>query len=317
VNQAYRSDEVWSLRAVAMPWGSMMAELRADVHPPLYYWLLRAWITVAGTSEVAARLLSVLLSAAAAFTVHRAAREWFGPRPAALAATIYFCSLIAGLAALFVRMYALLGLASALSLLAFLRIGAADAHKPTSRFTLWRILRHLQPCLVLLPALRAGDCLPGVGARPPPSVDAAGGHTSLAPYGVYQRPSCCGRSKNQRRAGLGDHRTCRSREIPRYSVVWGGLPFPFSEGPRARQKWHQTTLLDAAGPHASRPIRDFLRPVFGAIHDTALPARRWPRPMAPQQEGSTLEPSSLSARARSPSLSLCNNRPATCMAARH
>lgn len=126
IDQAFRSDEVWSLHAVSMPWPAMMAELRGDVHPPLYYWLLRSWVAVMGAGEIAARLLSLALSAAAAWTVWCTAREWFGERAGALAAAVYCCSLIALLAAQFVRMYALLGLVSALSTMAFLRLSRQE-----------------------------------------------------------------------------------------------------------------------------------------------------------------------------------------------
>jgi len=124
--QPFRADEIWSLRAVAMPWREMMAELRGDVHPPLYYWLLRAWVAIAGSGEVAARVLSLALSAAAAWTVGRTAREWFGERAQGLAVAVYCCSLIAVLAAQFVRMYALLGLVSAVSTMAFLRLSRQE-----------------------------------------------------------------------------------------------------------------------------------------------------------------------------------------------
>ena len=88
--QPFRADEIWSLRAVALPWPGMMAELRGDVHPPLYYWLLRAWVAIAGPGEVAARMLSLALSAAAAWTVGRTAREWFGERAHGLVVDLYW-----------------------------------------------------------------------------------------------------------------------------------------------------------------------------------------------------------------------------------
>lgn len=122
IGQAFRSDEVWSLRAVAMPWDRMMEELRGDVHPPLYYWLLRAWTRVAGTGERGARLLSLLLGLAAAGVVHRMARDWFGPRGALLAAAVFASSPLIVMAEQFVRMYALLALASAVSMGMFLRL---------------------------------------------------------------------------------------------------------------------------------------------------------------------------------------------------
>jgi hypothetical protein len=120
--QAYRSDEVWSLRTVSLPFPAMMAEIRGDIHPPLYYWLLAAWTRVFGTNEIVTRLLSMLMGLGAAAAVYVAGREWYGARGGLLAAVLFIASPLAGLSAQLVRMYALLALASAVSTLAFLRL---------------------------------------------------------------------------------------------------------------------------------------------------------------------------------------------------
>lgn len=126
IGQAYRSDEVWSLRAVAMPWDAMMEELRNDVHPPLYYWLLRVWTRIAGMSEFGSRSLSLLLGLLAGLTVYRCAKEWFGARGALLAAAVFATSPLLIIAEQFTRMYALLALASALSTTMYLRLSRAE-----------------------------------------------------------------------------------------------------------------------------------------------------------------------------------------------
>jgi len=41
---AYTSDEVWSVKAAGLNYSSKMAALKADVHPPLYFQILHAWI---------------------------------------------------------------------------------------------------------------------------------------------------------------------------------------------------------------------------------------------------------------------------------
>jgi 4-amino-4-deoxy-L-arabinose transferase-like glycosyltransferase len=125
-SQAYRSDEVWSLRAVSMPAPAMMAELKSDIHPPLYYLMLRGWRVLVGENEIAIRALSILLTLAAAAFVYTGARDQWGPRAGLLAAAVFITSPLATLAAQMVRMYALLALASAASTAAFLRLTRDD-----------------------------------------------------------------------------------------------------------------------------------------------------------------------------------------------
>ncbi len=47
----------------------------ADIHPPLYYYLLKLWILLCGDSVLALRLLSALLSSAAVFFIYPIARK--------------------------------------------------------------------------------------------------------------------------------------------------------------------------------------------------------------------------------------------------
>jgi len=131
MGQAYRSDEVWSLRAVAMPWDAMMDELRDDVHPPLYYWLLRGWTKVAGTSEIGTRLLSLLLALLASAAIYRSGREWFGARGALLSAAVFATCPLLIIAEQFTRMYGLLAFASAISTVLYLRVSRAEQVHPT------------------------------------------------------------------------------------------------------------------------------------------------------------------------------------------
>lgn len=59
-----------------------------DIHPPLYYWLLHGWTSVAGTSEVAARSLSVVAGVALVAGVWALGRRLAGPSAAAVAALL-------------------------------------------------------------------------------------------------------------------------------------------------------------------------------------------------------------------------------------
>jgi len=54
----------------------------ADVHPPLYYWVLKIWITFFGTSEIAFRSLSVLFGVAVIVLGFILVRRLFGKKAA-------------------------------------------------------------------------------------------------------------------------------------------------------------------------------------------------------------------------------------------
>ena len=51
-DSAYGSDEVWSVKAVNVDYNSTMETLKADVHPPLYYQFLYAWVRLFGAGEI-------------------------------------------------------------------------------------------------------------------------------------------------------------------------------------------------------------------------------------------------------------------------
>ncbi len=53
-------DEAFSALYIRYPWGEMMHRIGLDVHPPLYYWILRIWSYGAGDSLLSLRLLSII-----------------------------------------------------------------------------------------------------------------------------------------------------------------------------------------------------------------------------------------------------------------
>jgi mannosyltransferase len=57
------SDEAFSWRLVGYPWLEMLRRAAADVHPPLYYLLLKPWLAFYGDAPLVLRGLSVLLGA--------------------------------------------------------------------------------------------------------------------------------------------------------------------------------------------------------------------------------------------------------------
>lgn len=63
-NDSYWSDELWSVSASRAEWGVMLRDwLIPDTHPPLYQSLLKLWIGIGGSGEMATRSLSLLMAA--------------------------------------------------------------------------------------------------------------------------------------------------------------------------------------------------------------------------------------------------------------
>lgn len=102
-------DEGFSLYHARGPLGHLWTDgWRLESSPPTYYSVLRAWSVLAGDSETAARLLSLLLTAVAALFVHRAARVLAGPTAAAVAVVVWMLPALAFEYSLEIRPYALL-----------------------------------------------------------------------------------------------------------------------------------------------------------------------------------------------------------------
>jgi hypothetical protein len=110
------NDEGWTAWAVQPPYlADMLARIRADVHPPLYFLLLDGWVRVVGDSVYTLRLLSTflgLIGLAATYAVGKRLMD---------RATGFMALVILGTASFFVyytreaRMYTLLLALSALA----------------------------------------------------------------------------------------------------------------------------------------------------------------------------------------------------------
>lgn len=81
-------DEAFSGLLIRYPWREMMERIILDVHPPLYYILLRLWSFVAGQSLLALRAFSLLFAALALWAGYKFVRAAFGSRRAALLAAL-------------------------------------------------------------------------------------------------------------------------------------------------------------------------------------------------------------------------------------
>lgn len=135
------SDEAFSWRIVQYPGAEMVRRLAGDVHPPLYFLLLQAWVGRCGDSLQAMRGLSTglgLLAVLAAFAVAREAQLWIAPHQARPARAGLLAALLLAIqagqvaAGRNVRMYTLGVLLAGLSALFLLR-----ALRRPERGTLW------------------------------------------------------------------------------------------------------------------------------------------------------------------------------------
>jgi uncharacterized membrane protein len=121
---------VWSINASSLNYSSEMAVLKADVHPPLYFLTLNAWIRLFGKGERAVRGLSGLFYLLCVYGMYRLGRDLYGRATGLLCATIYLTSPLAILSAQFARMYSLLSLLSILSTWLYLQFSLKPRESP-------------------------------------------------------------------------------------------------------------------------------------------------------------------------------------------
>ena len=79
-------DEGYSVWFATHPLPQLLALTAADIHPPLYYILLRGWIGAFGPGPIALRMFSVVVGVLAIPLIYVVARRLFTPRVGWLAA---------------------------------------------------------------------------------------------------------------------------------------------------------------------------------------------------------------------------------------
>ncbi len=75
-------DEAFGAYLIQFDFGEIARYTATDVHPPFYYWALKLWSLLFGTSEFALRSMSVLFGAVAIFFAFLLAKRMFGRRAA-------------------------------------------------------------------------------------------------------------------------------------------------------------------------------------------------------------------------------------------
>jgi mannosyltransferase len=69
-------DEAWSWRMSRFPLAELIERTAADVHPPLYYLLLKAWTALFGDSPLAMRSMSALFGVLTILAAYDLVRRW-------------------------------------------------------------------------------------------------------------------------------------------------------------------------------------------------------------------------------------------------
>lgn len=77
-------DEAFSAYIAQFSLVDIVRYTAADVHPPMYYWLLSLWQSLFGQSELALRSMSLLFAGVAILFAYLFVRRWFGRKAALL-----------------------------------------------------------------------------------------------------------------------------------------------------------------------------------------------------------------------------------------
>ncbi len=82
-------DEAFSALYLRYSWGEMMHRIGLDVHPPLYYWVLKLWSVVFGDGLLALRSLSIFFGILTIYAGFLFVRKAFGNEKLAIIAALF------------------------------------------------------------------------------------------------------------------------------------------------------------------------------------------------------------------------------------
>lgn len=114
-------DEGWSIYFAVQPLPQLLALTAIDIHPPLYYILLKTWLAIAGIGAEEARFFSVMAGTLLIPVVGVLGRRLFGRRVGMVAAATTAIMPLAVYYSQEVRMYGLVTLLGAMSVYFFVR----------------------------------------------------------------------------------------------------------------------------------------------------------------------------------------------------
>lgn len=122
-------DEAFSVYIAGFSFGDIAKYTAVDVHPPLYYWLLKMWMVLFGSSEFAVRSLSVVFGLLTITVSYFLVKRLFGRRVAAVSSLLLSFSPLFLQLAQEARMYSLAAFIGASATYALVRARQAGAKK--------------------------------------------------------------------------------------------------------------------------------------------------------------------------------------------
>jgi 4-amino-4-deoxy-L-arabinose transferase-like glycosyltransferase len=130
-------DEAISAHLARSPWMDIIADRSANLHPPLYFLLLKCWTGMAGDSPFSLRFLSTFLNVPIVPAFYVFGRRWLGRRSGIIAAVLAACSPLYLYYAQEARVYALLPVVFLALLALTRRLGLSS---PRSGWRQWLLL---------------------------------------------------------------------------------------------------------------------------------------------------------------------------------
>jgi len=120
------TDEIYTAEWASLPLAGVVQHPISDVHPPLYFLLVRLWSDWAGHSDFALRWLSVAAAWLGLALLFRLGRRWGGVRVGLLGAALWGLSPLVILYGRMARYYSLAALLGLVSCYAFWQICSRD-----------------------------------------------------------------------------------------------------------------------------------------------------------------------------------------------
>jgi mannosyltransferase len=147
--QSLWADEGNSSALAGRPFAEISRDAALDIHPPLYYFLLRIWTQLAGATEVGLRSLSVCCGVALVGVVYALGRRLLGAAGAGAAALFAAIAPFQVYYAQEARMYIVMALLAVLTAYAGWRLVELDTRPAGTRAWLW-------PAVLYVAAAAAG-----------------------------------------------------------------------------------------------------------------------------------------------------------------
>ncbi|MBQ2639123.1 glycosyltransferase family 39 protein [Candidatus Saccharibacteria bacterium] len=88
LNSSIWFDESYSAYLVRGDFSQIWHETSMDVHPPFFYFALKIWSSIFGTTDISMRFMSIFFGLIAIIFLYQLLKRWFGVKPAAIATIV-------------------------------------------------------------------------------------------------------------------------------------------------------------------------------------------------------------------------------------